>query len=141
MQNNPVQIPNQAGSRKDLWEKAWDFLSNSEPRLVQKYEKVLQRKCPDVTSNAASPKSSRQHQQELASIIVRRFVEQQNNPTTVQKVSQAIQTAVDQLVSVVIAGKDYISSAVSAEPHAALAWAGVCLLLPVRLSILLRVNY
>ena len=27
--------------------------------------------------------------------------------------------------------KDFVSSAINAEPHAALAWAGVCVLLPV----------
>lgn len=34
-------------------------------------------------------------------------------------------------VKIMVAAKDFVSSAVSAEPHAALAWAGVCLFLPV----------
>ena len=34
-------------------------------------------------------------------------------------------------VEIIIASKDFIGSAVSAEPHAALAWCGVSLLLPV----------
>lgn len=38
----------------------------------------------------------------------------------------------DKAVKAVIAMKEFISSAVSSEPHAALAWAGVCVFLPVR---------
>jgi hypothetical protein len=41
---------------------------------------------------------------------------------------------VNRIIRVVIAAKDFVSTAVSAEPHAALAWAGVCVLLPVRWS-------
>jgi hypothetical protein len=37
----------------------------------------------------------------------------------------------DNAVRIVIAIKDFVSSAVSSEPHAALAWAGVCVFLPV----------
>ena len=37
----------------------------------------------------------------------------------------------EKLVKFVVWSKDFISSAISAEPHAALAWAGVTLLLPV----------
>jgi hypothetical protein len=56
----------------------------------------------------------------------------------VSKKLQAVETSfvrdqVDRVAKVVIAAKDFIASAVSAEPHAALAWAGVCVLLPVSL--------
>ena len=37
----------------------------------------------------------------------------------------------DKAVKIVVAAKDFVSSAVSSEPHAALAWAGVCVFLPV----------
>lgn len=37
----------------------------------------------------------------------------------------------DQAVKIVVAAKEFVSSAVSSEPHAALAWAGVCVFLPV----------
>jgi hypothetical protein len=40
---------------------------------------------------------------------------------------------VDRVVKVVIYAKDFVTSAVSADPHAALAWAGVCVFLPVSL--------
>ena len=43
-----------------------------------------------------------------------------------------VQDQFDRLVKAILFGKEFISSAVSADPHAGLAWAGVCVLLPVR---------
>lgn len=37
----------------------------------------------------------------------------------------------EKAVKIVVAAKEFLSSTVSAEPHAALAWAGVCIFLPV----------
>ena len=45
-----------------------------------------------------------------------------------------MKTQVDRIVKAVLFAKDFVSSAVSAEPHAALAWAGVCMLLPLSLK-------
>jgi hypothetical protein len=50
--------------------------------------------------------------------------------------SFAVRDQVDRVVKVVIAVKDFVSAQVSAEPHAAVAWAGVCILLPVSLGII-----
>ena len=41
---------------------------------------------------------------------------------------------VDGIVKAIIFAQDFVSSAVSAEPHAELAWAGVCMLLPLLLN-------
>lgn len=38
----------------------------------------------------------------------------------------------EKAIKVIVATREFISSAVSSEPHAALAWAGVCVFLPVR---------
>ena len=40
----------------------------------------------------------------------------------------------DKFIRIVIFAKDFVSSAVNAEPHAALAWTGVCVLLPVSIE-------
>jgi len=42
-----------------------------------------------------------------------------------------VRDVVGKIVGVIISAKSYISSAVSAEPHAALAWAGILVILPV----------
>ena len=42
-----------------------------------------------------------------------------------------IKEITNKIVGKIITAKDFISAAASSEPHAALAWAGVCLILPV----------
>jgi hypothetical protein len=46
-----------------------------------------------------------------------------------------IQEQVNKVVQRIIYAKDFIGQAIFSEPHAALAWAGVSLLLPVSLEI------
>jgi hypothetical protein len=45
-----------------------------------------------------------------------------------------VKEKVDQVLKVVIAAKDFVSAALTPQPVAALAWAGVCILLPVGLK-------
>jgi N-terminal domain of NWD NACHT-NTPase len=45
--------------------------------------------------------------------------------------SIGVSEQIDKVITIVLFAKDFVSSAVSADPHAALAWAGVCVLLPV----------
>lgn len=40
----------------------------------------------------------------------------------------------EQTVKAIVFAKDFVSSAASSEPHAALAWAGVSMLLPLLLN-------
>ena len=42
-----------------------------------------------------------------------------------------IRDQLDKVVKVIAAAKDFVSTAIASEPHAALAWAGICTLLPV----------
>lgn len=46
-----------------------------------------------------------------------------------------VQELVGKIASAIISAKSFISSAVSAEPHAALAWAGVLVVLPVSICL------
>jgi hypothetical protein len=46
-----------------------------------------------------------------------------------------VQDQVTNIVKGIVYAKDFIGAAAASEPHAALAWAGVCLLLPVGLEI------
>ena len=42
-----------------------------------------------------------------------------------------IKAQVDRIVKAVLYAKDFVSNAASSDPHVALAWTGVCMLLPV----------
>ena len=45
-----------------------------------------------------------------------------------------VKEKVDQILSVVLTVKDFVSSALTTQPMAALAWTGVCVLLPVSID-------
>jgi hypothetical protein len=46
-----------------------------------------------------------------------------------------VKEQVRKVVHAILSAKDYVGSAVIPEPHAALAWAGVLVILPVRIAI------
>ena len=91
-----------------------------------------------MTNVAKEASQSRSRQQELLNIVsktVQKFDEGGDLQIAGRKVS--IRQATDPAVKFVMFAKDFITSAVSSEPHAALAWAGICVFLPVGLQSLL----
>ena len=48
-----------------------------------------------------------------------------------------VRDQIDKVVKVVAFAKDFIAQAVASEPHATLAWAGICTLLPVSTDVVL----
>ena len=52
-----------------------------------------------------------------------------------------VKDQVRKIVHTVLSVKDFIGSAVSADPHAALAWAGVLVILPVRISVEIKTRF
>lgn len=82
---------------------------------------------------SAPPKSSRREEQ-LRQIASQKIdeVDLAKWQIKIGNRSLVLRDQFDKAVKVVIATKEFISSAVSSEPHAALAWAGVCIFLPVK---------
>ncbi len=121
---HPVAIPS-----KTRWERAYDELRADEgsKRLVTKYESILshelRRKDPN-TSFMAALKSDTSYKQ-LSTLADEKLKEAE------KAVSSRIQETTDKFVKFVLFFKDFIDSAVRPDPHATLAWAGVCIFLPV----------
>jgi hypothetical protein len=114
------------GDQIDLWDEAYKKLKREQPQLFEQYKCCI---IPDG-SGPSSPLSldtmeSEQREQYLASQIEKKL-------QTIQE--QEWSTASDvykKIVKSVLFAKDFVGQAVSNEPHAALAWAGVSMLLPV----------
>lgn len=112
----------------DLWDEAYKNLKCGQPKLFERYKRCI------ITSSdesAAQPIldldnfDSDQRESHLANQIEKRL-------NTIQE--QEWSTAGDvykKIVRTVLFAKDFMGQAVSNEPHAALAWAGVSMLLPV----------
>jgi hypothetical protein len=112
----------------DLWDEAYKKLTREQPKLFEHYKSCVV--ASEDKSTLPAPVNldrldSEQREQYLASQI-------DENLKTIQE--QEWSTAGDvyrKIVEAVLFAKDFVGQAVSLEPHAALAWAGVSMLLPV----------
>src|SRR5580704_11914256 len=87
------------------------------------------------TKARAIPIEGRERELQLEKLVdvKRRAVEEARRKLTIGSETYIIKEKVDKIVSAIIFAKDFITAAASLEPHAALAWAGVSVLLPVSL--------
>jgi hypothetical protein len=125
----------------DLWDQAYKRLSDENRSLVTKYEQILslEESEEENDSGRGNPMNSigighsRDRLTALASKKLARLDESRLK-IRLRKHEIVLKEGLDRILTVVMATKEFVSSAVSAEPHAALAWTGVCLLLPVSQS-------
>lgn len=75
-------------------------------------------------------------EKQLSALIVKRLqiVEDARWKFEVGNQTIEVKAQVDRIVKTVVFAKDFVSSALSSDPHAALAWAGVCVLMPVSVT-------
>jgi hypothetical protein len=75
-------------------------------------------------------------EQQLQQVVNRKIEDMQNSRLKITVGGKEVaKEVVGKIVRAVISAKGFISSAVSTEPHAALAWAGVLVILPVSIYI------
>lgn len=122
---------------KDLWDRAYEFLreDGSTRPLLERYENIIVTELRgdegSHTNSAVAEGFARQEQ--LATLVAQRLtiVEDSRWKIHMRSGDVEVRAQFDRIIKAVLLAKDFVSSAVSSEPHAALAWAGVCLLLPV----------
>ena len=121
---------------RDLWDEAYEALHGGNSKLVKQYEESIVR--IDQGDAQLAPVGSLARQEQLSVIISKRLdaIEKDESSFTMAGRRVIIREQFDKFVKIVICAKDFVSSAVSVEPHAALAWAGICVLLPVSTVIL-----
>ncbi|KAL8696786.1 MAG: hypothetical protein Q9201_007476, partial [Fulgogasparrea decipioides] len=110
-------------TEKSLWALAYEKLRQKNPELTQKFTD-----CLEINTNAPSNEVGSGMDQ-----MAQKAIEKIQNIEDSKKhtgTAMAVRKAVD----IVIASKSFISSAVLANPYAAIAWSGVSLLLPLLLN-------
>ena len=130
------------GTRRDLWEEAYDKLRKASPHLVAHFEGSIGQMGLDNLQLA--PIGSFARQEQLSLVIGRRLetTERQRIRFTVADREIVLQEQMNKTGRIVTLAKNFISSSgVCVEPHAALAWAGVCMLLPVSTIATLILGY
>ena len=116
-----------AADEHSLWALAYKGLRKAKPELVQKFDFCLGIST-GVTNGQdfVSPSIN-----EVAQEALKALKEADDSREKLSRLSAKIRKHFEQAVKIIIASKDFISSAVSTNPYAALAWTGVSLLLPV----------
>lgn len=113
----------------NLWLQAYSALKVQDEDLVTKYEHVIAEETR-VHVEAPAPKVGNDNNptsDEVLELIKINIKKAENKSKTIEYLEKAAE--------VVTATKDFITSAASNEPHAALAWAGVSVLIPVCIAL------
>ena len=125
---------------QDLWDRAYKLLRKDESnrKVLESYEKILLSELRDADSSQAISFSlaGPEKESQLSALITKKMQVMDDARWKFKVGNQTVEVKaqVDRVVKAVLFAKDFVSSAVSSEPHAALAWAGVCVLLPVCVS-------
>jgi hypothetical protein len=122
-----------------IWDRAYDNIRHEDPDLVEKYEKLLSKELvkgakgsSDGTKNRIITQNPQERRADLETIIkgsLERMDENMEHQISAHNLIQQDQTA--HAVATVHKLRDFVSEAFKASPKASLAWAGVCLILPI----------
>jgi hypothetical protein len=114
---NPTLPP---WSAEALWKDAYEELKQKEPGLAQSFEQA----------SGASPNSLEQIQCVVRALLNKR--EDRQWIIAVAGKSINVRKNGERLIKFILWSKDIIADGLSSQPHMALAWSGITMLLPVR---------
>ena len=123
-------VSEQRLAESSLWALAYECFQREDPKLAEKFSNCLGVDLADLSTGLGRVKQK----------ALEKINEAQDSKDSLYKTP--LGRYLKKAVEIIIASKDFIGSAVSAEPHAALAWCGVSLLLPVSIpDIVIRIIY
>jgi hypothetical protein len=118
----------------ELWNEAYDALRANEENLVKDYEATTYKNLGTMVSSTVALTGAKLGRENLMAIVLREKMEEVDENTWRLKFcgrEVPIRDLAEPVVGIVKWADDYIGNAVSANPYASIAWAGVSLLLPV----------
>lgn len=103
-----------------LWKDAYDRLRQKEPGLVQSFELELG--------------AGFDSQKQIEAVVEQRLASRDEKQWIIKLASKPVKIREhgERVIKFALWSKDFVSSALATQPHLALAWTGVTLLLPVR---------
>ncbi|KAJ6011356.1 hypothetical protein N7451_002768 [Penicillium sp. IBT 35674x] len=113
---------------KGLWKEAYEELYEEDARLIEAYEDALLQQ-DDLGSHKSLAESDTDTR--LGTLVKRRFAEVESSRLKITFAGKEIivRDQARRTIDLIISLKPSIAMAVGADPHAALAWAGIMLLL------------
>jgi hypothetical protein len=125
----------------ELWEEAYDQLSKDENRLVNRFEAILSQTLAGAvainessSTVAVSGPGKIQRRQYMKILLDKKIEEVESGTWKLRFKNHELQVKdlVGPVVSTIEWAKDFVGTALEASPYASVAWACVCVLLPVR---------
>ena len=129
-----------------LWNRAYQELKARDEKLIIKYEACLahydKKRLASTTQEPNEMEASIKASSEGSPNVQMRALLQakiEDDEAAVWALhvggsDVVVRHLVDKAVKIIVFAKDFVSAAVASEPHAALAWTGVCILLPLILQ-------
>ncbi|OTB04743.1 hypothetical protein M426DRAFT_261726 [Hypoxylon sp. CI-4A] len=127
--NNPDKL---LGSNQ-LWEDAYKRLANDKLELLEDYERLLLGKNYSRQASDRAPQSGAGDWHERAQRLAEerlKVTEEERFSLQTGKKRTVIRDKLQDVFSFIVSAKDIVGAAISQEPHAALAWAGVMFIFP-----------
>ena len=121
----------------ELWNHAYDGLrsESTNQNLIEKYEAILQTTLATVAVPAGKSKTpvTMGRQDDMLRVLNQKLDEIKNSNWKLKFHDREVyaKDLMDPVVSVIDLANEYVSDALSANPYASIAWAGVGLILPV----------
>lgn len=115
----------------ELWNEAWDELRKN-TALFEEYETRL----TASSSSAGLPSFEKCDRAQVMKVLLEKKIGELESgqwKIEFQNNQFAVKDLIESVVGVIDWVKEYIGKAAQASPYSSVAWAGVCLLLPVRL--------
>ncbi|KAJ5721674.1 uncharacterized protein N7483_009608 [Penicillium malachiteum] len=114
-------------SFEGYWKDAYEKLQDEDPKLVESYRKIL---LQQIAERDETP-SGTNNDPVLEEFIKTRLQEIEKTQLKLEISGREIvaREQVRRIMNAILSVKDFISTAVSSEPHAALAWAGILVLM------------
>ena len=135
------------GSEHDgLWDRAYQELKARDEKLIIKYQaclahydkKRLASTTPEPDEMEVNTKASSEerHNVQMRALLQAKIEDDEAAVWALHigGSDRVVRDLVDKGVKIIVLAKDFVSAAVASEPHAALAWTGVCILLPLILQ-------
>ncbi|KAJ5634313.1 hypothetical protein N7528_002155 [Penicillium herquei] len=114
-------------SFKGYWKDAYEKLQLEDPKLVESYKKTLLQQIAEGGESPSGPNDDHV----LEGFIKGRLQQIEKTQLRLEISGREIvaREQVRRIMNMIVSVKDFISTAVSSEPHAALAWAGILVLM------------
>lgn len=126
---------------KNLWNEAYERLRQENSKLVDTYEKdLLASSSPELQKSGAESGADppagtggKNREEQLQNLVKGRLDSMQKArlKVTVGGEEIIVKDQVCKVIRTIISRRDIIGAAISTEPHASLAWAGILIILPL----------